>query len=68
MLLVPHFFFFWTSDNIMWPLTSQALHNHYIENLAGPRSEGKCSYALPVKDGGVWDSVSLLVNPLKGTW
>ena len=41
---------------------------HYIENPAGLRSKEKCSYALPVKDGGMWDSVSLLVNPLKGVW
>ena len=46
-------------------MTSQALHNHYIANPAGPLSEGKCSYALPVND---WDPMSPLVSPLKGAW
>ena len=52
------FFFFWVKLYII----------PYIENPVGLCSKEKSSYALPVKDGGMWDSVSLLMNPLKGAW
>ena len=51
----------------MWPLTSQALHNTLYRKPRWTSNRGKM-LLLPVKDGSMWDSVILLVNPLKGAW